>query len=108
MVSSEVASLYHHQFVGMAIESIEVDQLQALQKALPGQIVSALTTKQREFLLGFKRGSPSWQLLPYENIRNLPGVRWKQQNLDKMDELKRYQAIEKLQQVFDQTPYAIV
>ena len=30
---------------------------------------------------------------------------WKQQNLEKMDDIKRGQAIEKLQQLFDANPY---
>ncbi len=64
-----------------------------------------LTDDHREFLIGFKSGIPDWSLLPFDHIQNLPAVRWKQQNLEKMDSIKREKAIEKLQQLFEAIPY---
>jgi len=58
-----------------------------------------LTDKHKEFLLGFKEGHPNWELLPFDNIKELPSVKWKELNLDRMDKASRQMAIEKLEQV---------
>ncbi len=102
--TKDVKDLYHKQFIGMPTEEIELDLLLETQTALPRQILAALEDRHRQFLLGFKRGNPDWSLLPYGDAQNLPAVRWKQINLDKMDNAKRQQAIEKLQQLFDANP----
>ena len=35
--------------------------------------------------VSFERGDPDWSLLPPEGVASLPAVRWRQQNLDKLD-----------------------
>jgi len=47
-------------------------------------------------LIGFKEGNPDWSLLPFENIKELPSVKWKILNLQKMPKAKRAEAIRKL------------
>ncbi len=100
-----IAQLFHKQFVGMPTETVALERLIEVQNALPRQVLTALNDAHREFLLGFKNGTPDWSLLPFNNIQELPAVRWKQQNLEKMDGIKRRQAIEKLQKLFDANPY---
>jgi hypothetical protein len=38
----------------------------------------------REFLIGFKRGQPDWSLLGVPGAAELPVVRWKQLNFDRL------------------------
>ncbi len=47
--------------------------------------------------MSFKKGDPDWSLLPFENIDQLPSVKWKILNLEKMDRMKRLEAFEKLE-----------
>lgn len=101
----DIEALYNNQFIGMVDEEIVLETLQSIQQALPNWIVASLTEYQRNFLLGFKRGEPDWSLLPHNGIDVLPAVRWKQQNLDKMDGSKRQAAIDKLQKLFESVPY---
>ena len=101
----DIEPLYYSQFTGLAEEEVALETLQAIQHALPGWIVACMTEDQRNFLLGFKRGEPDWSLLPHLEIETLPAVRWKQQNLDKMDAGKRQAAIYKLQKRFESVPY---
>ena len=56
-----------------------------------------LTQKHKAFLLGCKTGNTDWSLLPFENIDQLPSVKWKILNLEKMDKVKRAEAFEKLE-----------
>ena len=100
----EIERLFHNQFSGMAAEDVTLGSLSDIQNTLPNQVVAALTDHHREFLIGFKSGNPNWSLLPFDHVRNLPAVRWKQQNLEKMSIIKREKTIEKLQQLFKAIP----
>ena len=101
----DIDNLFYNQFVGMPTEDVALEMLKKVQNTLPQKVVGALTDTHRDFLIGFKNGTPDWRLLPYNNIQNLPAVLWKQQNLDKMDNLKRAHAIEKLMLLFEAIPY---
>ena len=96
----EIERLFHNQFAGMTTEDVALESLIDIQNTLPNQVLAALTDNHRKFLIGFKSGNPDWSLLPFDHIRNLPAVRWKQQNLEKMSSVKKEKAIEKLKQLF--------
>jgi hypothetical protein len=63
------------------------------------QIPRRFTDDDRELLLSIKRGSPNWELLKIDGVEALPAVRWKLQNLEKLQEKKRTQLIEQLTKV---------
>ncbi len=97
----KIEDIYNKQFKGMTRKNISLEDLLEVQATLKGKLLAALTEDDRELLKGFKRGEPDWSLSPFSNAKELPGVRWKQFNLDKMSKDKRHQAIEKLTQVLD-------
>lgn len=101
----DLKALYHNQFIGMPTEAVALEHLTEVQASLPGQVLAALGDRHRQFLLGFKQGNPDWSLLPFASVKDLPAVRWKQINLDKMDSPKRQQAIARLQQLFTANPF---
>ncbi len=101
----DLEPLYHNQFIGMTDKEVALEKLCEVQQSLPCWIVSSMTEDQRNFLLGFKRGEPDWSLLPHPDAKTLPAVRWKQQNLDRMNAEKRQAAVYKLQQLFKTVPY---
>jgi len=97
----DIKNLFNNQFQGMTkMEAISMDNLIHVQKSLPQEIINLFTETDQAFIIGFKRGNPDWNLLSLSNAEKLPAVRWKQENLQKMDSKKRQQAIEKLEQVF--------
>ena len=50
----------------------------------------------RQFLLGFKAGKPDWNLLGVAGAAELPAVRWKQANLDKLSPEARRRLVAEL------------
>ena len=84
---------------------MSLEHLLETQLALPGRILSALTERHRAFLLGFNEGEPDWSLLPFPDAKNLPAVRWKRINLEKMSDDKRGEAMRKLLGVLRDNPY---
>jgi len=103
--TKDVEALYHNQFMGMPAEEMALNLLTEVQSSLPKRVMAALGDNHRQFLLGFKQGDPDWSLLPFPSVKDLPAVRWKQINLEKMDGAKRQQAIARLQQYFAANPF---
>ena len=84
-----LADEYAKSFEGMTEEPVALDELIAAREQLIEGITGGMPEAHRRFLIGFKRGEPDWDLLGVPHARDLPGVRWKQQNLDKLDEKRR-------------------
>ena len=80
----------------MTVEPVTLQLLTDAREVLIRLIHEKLTDSHKAFLLGFKRGDPDWNLLPFEHIEHLPSVKWKMLNLDKMEETKRREAYGKL------------
>ena len=91
--------IFQTQFVGMTREPVSLGELEAARVALIEEIHRRLTDDHRQFLIGFKEGSPDWGLLNLERIEELPSVRWKMLNLDKMKADTRREAVVKLRKV---------
>lgn len=97
----DIERIYDEQFVGMPIEPMLLEVLEATRVELISTIRSKLTQNHRDFLIGFKEGNPDWSLLPFENIEELPSVKWKMLNLEKMQKAKRAEAVQKLKDTLE-------
>jgi hypothetical protein len=75
---------YTRNFVGMTAEPVPLDALIDAREAIIAEMVAKMPDDQRQFLIGFKKGEPDWDLLALPHVKDLPAVRWKQQNLDKL------------------------
>ncbi len=95
----DISQTFEAQFVGMTTEPIELNVLTKTREDLIRLLHHKLTPKHKEFLLGFKEGYPDWSLLPFEGIENLPSVKWKMVNLDKMDDKNRQNSFKKLKEI---------
>ncbi len=76
--------LYEREFVGMTREPVALATLDATQKRLPMMLRNALTGNERAFLLSIKQGAPDWQRLPIPHLDQLPALRWKLANIEKL------------------------
>ena len=86
----------------MTAKPITVDELIAIPDKLIRALKIHFTQQDFDFLLSFKSSKPNWKLLPDSNIANLPAVKWKLININKMDDDKKEASIDKLLQVLKQ------
>jgi len=86
-------------FEGMTTEPVTVKQLNEAREALVAELLDKMPDAHREFLISFKEGQPKWELLGVPGAKDLPAVRWKQQNLDKLDPARRADLVKKLRKV---------
>lgn len=90
---------YARGFVGMTIEPVDLAELEAAREALITATVAEMPEAHRHFLVGFKKGTPDWDLLGIPRADKLPAVLWKRQNLDRLPDGKRNELIAALENV---------
>lgn len=72
---------YKFNFLGMTADPVPLDALLAARERLVRDIQMGLDEEERRFLLSLVAGTPEWGLLGIDHVEQLPGVRWKLQNL---------------------------
>jgi predicted nucleotidyltransferase component of viral defense system len=88
--------VYEKEFVDMAEIDLSLDELLSARERLIFDLNSQLTEDERQFLLSFKNRAPEWSLLGLEDtdrIAELPSIKWKLINLDKMPADKHAKAL---------------
>lgn len=96
-----IDALYANEFASMTTQPVDTEALLAAGQQLIGQLLSELTNDEKRFLLSFKSLEPDWALLGLDGVQDLPAVKWKLLNLEKMPKAKHRHAIEKLQHVLE-------
>ncbi|MDE2235669.1 MAG: nucleotidyl transferase AbiEii/AbiGii toxin family protein [Gammaproteobacteria bacterium] len=77
---------FEHNFSGMTIEPVELDSLLAARERMIRELQQGLTADERRFLLSLVAAEPEWKLLDLPHLEQLPGPRWKLQNLERLRE----------------------
>jgi predicted nucleotidyltransferase component of viral defense system len=94
----DIAHEFEQGFAGMTAEPVTLDDLLTAREALIESIAGGMPPEHRQFLIGFKSGAPDWNLLGVPGAADLPAVRWKQINLDRMSADARGRMIAQLQE----------
>lgn len=86
-------------FDGMADAPVTLDELMAAREALIDAVTAKMPKAHRAFLLSFERGDPDWSLLGVPKAADLPAVKWRRQNLDKLSPERRSALVARLAEV---------
>jgi predicted nucleotidyltransferase component of viral defense system len=100
----DISDEFLRGFEGMTEEPVSRDELIAAREALIAEIVGNMPDSHRQFLISFEHGEPDWTLLGVPGAAELPAVKWRQQNLDKLTEEKRAALVEALEKVLSNKP----
>lgn len=92
----DLANEYRNGFEGMTEEVVHIDELIEAQQQMIEILIGGMPDKHREFLIGFERGEPDWSLLKIGHVAELPAIRWRQRNLDKLKRDQRSALVELL------------
>jgi hypothetical protein len=90
---------FERGFVGMTADAVLIDDLIEARQALIADAVGNMPDAHRRFLVGFKRGEPEWELLGLPHVADLPAVKWRQLNYDKLGKEDRAREVAKLEAV---------
>ncbi|MCK5782289.1 MAG: nucleotidyl transferase AbiEii/AbiGii toxin family protein [Flavobacteriales bacterium] len=75
---------FENQFAGMTTVEFSYDNYLSTREILLETITKRLTDNDRKFLLSFEMGNPMWELFPYPIIKDLPAIKWKLINIQKL------------------------
>ncbi len=75
---------FDHNFAGMTTEPVELERLLAAREQMMRELQQGLANEERRFLLSLVKAEPEWALLDIPHVKELPGVRWKLQNLERL------------------------
>jgi len=90
---------FRRGFQGMTAEPVSINALTRARESLIETVVGKMPEQHRRFLLSFERGKPEWSLLELPGASELPAVRWRRENLDKLRSAERAQLVSKLEAV---------
>jgi predicted nucleotidyltransferase component of viral defense system len=91
--------IFDNEFSGMTIIDVTFDELVETRIDLISKIKSELTSKEKKFILSVKEKKPDWGLIGIEGVGDLPAVKWKLLNLEKMPQTKYVKALAHLEKV---------
>jgi predicted nucleotidyltransferase component of viral defense system len=80
----DIRQEFEHNFAGMTAEPVELDALLAARERMVRELQQGLSADERRFLLSLVSAKPEWALLDVPHLEQLPGLRWKLQNLERL------------------------
>jgi hypothetical protein len=78
------SSVFDEQFQGMTARPVSVAELVEARADLRAALRTGLLDRHKRFLLGLVRLEPDWDPMPFPHLRELPAVKWKILNLEKL------------------------
>jgi hypothetical protein len=90
---------FERGFVGMTEQQVSLEDLLAAREELIADIVGKMPEAHRKFLVSFERGEPDWPLLAVPGAAELPAIKWRQLNLDKLPADRRAALVKRLEEV---------
>jgi len=78
---------------------VSLDELLSVRNTFIKILNEALTDNERKFLLSLKLGKPEWDFLDVPKIDKFPAIKWKLQNIRKIDPAKHALLTDKLKRV---------
>lgn len=80
----DISGEYDSTFRGMTAQPVALKALLATRERLVAELQTGLHADERNFLLSLARNEPNWPLLGIEHLDQLPGIRWKLMNLERL------------------------
>ena len=87
---------FEQEFVGMTEIPFSYQDFTTIRDKLIKTLNDDMTDDEKTFLLSIQQGAPEWGLLGIPNLNQLPALKWKVLNVNKMDETKKKQTTEML------------
>ena len=80
----DMRMVFENEFQGMTREPVSLEDLERARNRLRNELMEKLTPEHRRFLLSVLDCDPQWDLIQVAHLKDLPAVRWKIQNLQRL------------------------
>lgn len=95
-----IQKIFEKEFSGMTSVGVTILQLEQARVHLIKELKERLGNADKEFLISVAKGRPDWNQVYDDKIKDLPSVKWKMLNINKMDTKKREIQVLALQSFF--------
>jgi predicted nucleotidyltransferase component of viral defense system len=91
----DIQQAFEREFVGMTVSETSLDMLFATREQLVTEIRSRLDEPSKLFMRSFHALEPDWEMIGSPTIGDLPAIRWKLMNLERLrtENPDKYQAM---------------
>lgn len=86
---ANIRQAYENEFSGMTLKPVALDHLLEARERLFRELPRALTEAHRRFLMSLVAAEPDWALMPFAHLREMPAIRWKLKNLERLRSTNR-------------------
>lgn len=93
-IPHDISREFTQNFQDMTVEPIRLDDLLAARERLMVELPAQLDADERRFLLSLVTNRPEWGAFGIEHLEQLPGLRWKLQNLQGLERTNRRKFVE--------------
>ena len=97
----DIRGPFEKEFRGMVLDPVTCDLLEKERKRLFEEIKTGLTDEEKNFIISVKEGEPRWDLIGLAGADQLPAIRWKLLNIEKMTPRKHKEALKRLKEFLD-------
>lgn len=75
---------FDHEFLGMTSQEVSLAELEVVQRTVRGDLPKQLDDAERRFLVSLVSNKPDWTLLDIPHLKDMPAIRWKLANLERL------------------------
>lgn len=79
-----LADSFDREFLGMTSYKVSLAELEDVQRKVRDELPRQLDDDERRFLVSLVRNAPDWSLIDIPHLKDLPAIRWKLTNLDRL------------------------
>ena len=80
----DISREFEYSFAGLTAKPVELATLLTARERMMHELQQDLSGDERRFLLSLFTAKPEWSLLRVPHLNQLPGLRWKLQNLEQL------------------------
>ena len=75
---------FNSEFLGMTTQEVSLEELEDVQRTVRNELPGQLDSAERNFLISLVSNTPDWTLLDLPHLKDMPAIRWKLANLERL------------------------
>lgn len=79
-----LADSFDWEFFGMTSQAVSLRELESVQQTVRNELPQQLDDAERRFLVSLVSNTPDWTLLDIPHLPEMPAIRWKLANLERL------------------------
>lgn len=82
--TKSLADSFDREFFGMTSYEVSLAELEDVQREVREELPRQLNEAERQFLISLVSNAPDWSLIDVPHLKDMPAIRWKLTNLERL------------------------